>query len=46
MVTSSIGKFKNILMVTYIPVGLTKIISISLMVEKVKVKVDFNAGLS
>lgn len=43
MVTSSIGKFKNILLVTYIPVGLTKIISISLMVEKVKVKVDFNA---
>lgn len=46
MVTSSIGKFKNILLVTYIPVGLTKIISISLMVEKVKVKVDFNAGIS
>ena len=46
MVTSSIGKFKNILLVTYIPVELTKIISIHLMVEKVKVKVDFNAGIS
>ena len=46
MVTSSIGKFKNILLVTYIPVGLIKIISIHLMVEKVKVKVDFNAGIS
>lgn len=45
MVISFIGKFKNIFLVIYILVGFIKIILISLMVEKVKVKVDFNVGI-